>query len=86
MRNPPWVSRFRGGPDFEKCRGGISRELVGADRRSGIDGTRDFEIRTRGDSARFRRCADSGDLAWDFVVGRDVAVCGLQDSSCGDSE
>ena len=28
MRNPPWVSRFLGGPDA-KCRSGISRELVG---------------------------------------------------------
>jgi hypothetical protein len=27
MRNAPWVSRFLGGPDFGKCRGGISREL-----------------------------------------------------------
>jgi NhaP-type Na+/H+ or K+/H+ antiporter len=36
MRNPPWVSRFLGGPDFEKCRSGISRELF----RGGLELTR----------------------------------------------
>ena len=45
MRNPPWVSRFLGGPDFEKCRSGISRELFGQNRGVELMGRGIFRLR-----------------------------------------